>query len=144
MGNFAIWFYCNHSDSLNVFFFLYNSTWHLQNVTSAGINSELINRIFLCPYARYPVRFMSYMRTRKKERLVSNLMDPTDPVILDGQIMFWKLPDQRHKCKGIHPSIPAPCSSLMFSALFHQPHAQATTCKLLLSTKHQVLHKREN
>ena len=21
MGNFAIWFYCNHSDSLNVFFF---------------------------------------------------------------------------------------------------------------------------
>ena len=159
MDNFAIWLYCNYSDSLNVFFFFclyehvfyqkriifqntlkeftvsqrlkrdsFNSTLHLQNVTSACINSELINRIFLCPYARYPVRCMRYMRTRTKERLVSNFMDPTDLVILDGQIMFWKLPSQGHKCKGIHPSLPAPCSSLVFGVLFQQPHAQATTC----------------
>ena len=139
MDNFAIWLYCNYSDSLNVFFFfcLYEHVFYqkriifqnpLKEFTSACINSELINRIFLCPYARYPVRCMRYMRTRTKEGLVSNFMDPTDLVILDGQIMFWKLPSQGHKCKGIHPSLPAPCSSLVFGVLFQQPHAQATTC----------------
>lgn len=42
MGNFAIWFYCNHSDSLNVFFFfLYEHVFYQKRIIFQNTLKEL-------------------------------------------------------------------------------------------------------